>query len=314
MTEESRKAKRLLPKTEGLEIRGPGDTLETVKTKSTVLNLLATGAVEVVEGVLSAGGRLTLIPSAPEEDALECYYVLSGRLAQLDWAEGDSLSAGDCIVTKSLTEEVFFTAVEEVRFLYFTSKPFFKDISKKLQDLMNLAVEVEVRDGYTAEHCLRLQRLSFATGKAAGLAAHSLHLLDYGSYLHDVGKAKVPVEILQKPSALTSDEWEIIKQHPRHGRMLLEPTFIRDAGPIVEQHHERMDGSGYPYGLAGDEILAESYIVAIVDTYDAMTTDRAYRKALPTEVALAELMRYSGVHYPRELVEAFFSVAGRLDG
>lgn len=244
---------------------------------------------------------------------METYYILSGKLAHLDSSQSELLGPGDCIVTRSLKEEAFFTALEEVRFIYFTSKPFFKEISTKHQDLMKLAVEVEERDGYTAEHCLRLQRLSFATGKAVGLNAHRLHLLDYGSYLHDVGKAKVPVEILQKPSSLTAEEWLIIKEHPRFGRELIEPTFIRDAGPIVEQHHERMDGSGYPFGLRGDEILTEAYIVAIADTYDAMTTDRSYRKALPAESAFAELRRFADIHYPSEIVEAFMEVVGTIE-
>lgn len=294
--------------TEGLQIRRKGDALETVQTKAVVLNLLAGGGMEVVEGVLSTGGRITLLGSDQiGDEAQEIYYLLAGSLAQVDSPDSEVLVSGDYLVTRNLQEDAIFTALEEVRFLYVTSKPFFKEISIRLQDLMRLAVEVEMRDGYTAEHCLRLQRLSFATGKAIGLSGHRLHLLDHGSYLHDVGKAKVPVEILQKPSSLSPSEWTIIKRHPTYGREMLESTFVREAGPIVEQHHERLDGSGYPLGLQGDEILTESYIVAIADTYDAMTTDRSYRKALPQEEAVAELQRFADIHYPKELVAAFLS-------
>ena len=96
------------------------------------------------------------------------------------------------------------------------------------------------------------------------------------------------------------------------GRELLEPTFMKDAGKIVEQHHERLDGSGYPFGLSGEAVMIESYIVAVADTYDAMTTDRPYRKALLPEVAFAELERYSGIHYPSEVVRAFASAIKRV--
>ena len=299
---------------EGLQVGRKGDSLETVRTKSGVLNLLAGGGAEVIEGVLAAGERITLLRSNEDADEpLEMYYLLAGKLAKVDSPGTRVLSSGDYLVTRNLTEDVIFTAVEEVRFLYFTSKPFFKEISTRLQDLMRLAVEVEVRDGYTAEHCLRLQRLSFSTGKVVGLSGHRLHLLDHASYLHDVGKAKVPVEILQKPAALTPEEWVIIKRHPTFGREMLAPTFVSEAGQVVEQHHERLDGSGYPYGLRGDEILTESYIVAIADTYDAMTTDRSYRKALTADDAFAELKRFSNIHYPSELVDAFMEVARKVE-
>ncbi len=154
---------------------------------------------------------------------------------------------------------------------------------------------------------MRIQRLSYATGQELGLEPHRLYLLNYGAYLHDLGKVRIPLEILQKPAALTPDEWRVMKRHPTFGRELLEPTFMKDVGPIVEQHHERFDGSGYPHGLAGEEVLLEAAIVAVADTYDAMTTDRVYRKALPPEVAFAEIDKYAGVHYPREVVAAFFT-------
>ncbi|HZJ09449.1 MAG TPA: HD domain-containing phosphohydrolase, partial [Trueperaceae bacterium] len=119
--------------------------------------------------------------------------------------------------------------------------------------------------------------------------------------------------ILLKPGKLDEDEWRVIRKHPGYGRELLENTFMRIAGPIVEQHHERADGSGYPYGLAGDEILVEASIVAVADTYDAMTTDRPYRKGLPHEAAFAELDSLADSQHPREVVRAFRSAAARLE-
>lgn len=299
---------------QGLELRRRGEALESVATKSMVLKLLVSGGTEVVEGKLLSGERITLLPAPPAHaDAVESYHLLSGRLS-CPVEEGDiTLGPGDYFFTRDLREEVILSALEDVTFLYVSSRPFFHEISAGLQELMRLAVEVELKDGYTAGHCLRLQRLSFATGRELGLDSRRLHLLDHGAYLHDVGKVKVPLEILQKPGRLTADEWTVIKQHPTFGRELLEPTSVRDAGKIVEQHHERGDGSGYPFGLSGDGICTESYIVAIVDAYDAMTTDRVYRKAIPASEAETELLRYADIHYPRELVKAFLSVRARLE-
>ena len=294
----------LLPS--GLSLRKKGESLETVSSKAIEVQLLVAGqGLEIHRGALNKGKRITLVPSG---EAVETYYILEGRLRS-DAASGSvSVGAGDYLVTESLAESYTLLAQTDVRFLYFTSQPTFHEISQELGELMRLAVEVEIKDGYTAEHCRRLQVLSYAAGQELGLTQDRLYLLDYGAYLHDVGKVKVPARILQKPSALTHAEWTIMKKHPIFGRELLEKTYLRRAGIIVEQHHERFDGSGYPHALSGEGILPESYIVAVADAYDAMTTDRPYRRAAPPEQAFAELRKYAGIYYPEEVVSAFISV------
>lgn len=296
----------------GLLVRRQGESLETVSSKAGEIRLLVSeGSTEVIEGVLGRGERITLTPAA---GSVETYYLLEGALRYDPSGERRGrerpspliVGPGDHIVTKALAEPVTFVAQRDVRFLYVTSQPIFHEVSQKVGELMRLSIEVEVRDGYTAEHCYRLQALSYATGRVLGLPPNRLYLLNFGAYLHDVGKIKVPAAILQKPAALTPDEWAIIKKHPTFGRELLESTFMSEAGAIVEQHHERSDGSGYPYGLSGDAILVEASIVAVADTYDAMTTDRPYRRASSPAEACAEIRRYAGRHYPVEVVEAFF--------
>ena len=303
----------ILPK--GLLIKHEGNSLETVSSHTGRMDLLVSaGDVEIAQVVLEQGGRLFLVP--PEDSTqqvTETYFVLSGCLECSVASAVHQVGPGGYIVVSDLYEQVALLAMVETQLLYITNKPFFHEISKAVTELMNLAVEVELKDGYTADHCRRLQELSNATGQELGLSATSLYHLNYGAYLHDVGKVKVPIEILQKPSKLDPDEWTIIKQHPSFGRELLEPTFMNVAAPIVEQHHERLDGSGYPYGLAGDNIRVESYIVAVADTYDAMTTDRSYRKALSPELAFTELEKYADIHYPEEVVKAFFSAVKRTE-
>lgn len=298
----------------GLRLALPGDSLASVATKTGTLALLASGhGVEVMNVDLQDGERLNLVPAEDGRSALEVGVVVSGVLTAPQELEGRLLPPGSVITAEGLRRPVSFTAQGEVRLVYVTSSPFFEEIRRDLNELRRLAVEIEVTDGYTADHCERLQRLSYATGRELGLDAASLYTLDFGAYLHDVGKVKVPREILTKPGKLTDEEWAIVKLHPTYGRELLEPTFMRDAGAIVEQHHERLDGSGYPHGLAGDDVLTESYIVAVADTYDAMTTDRPYRSALPAQAAFDELERLAGVHYPRDVVRAFRSAVTQVE-
>ena len=154
--------------------------------------------------------------------------------------------------------------------------------AKALGDLKRLARLIARKDRGTAAHCGRLRDLARAVGLELRLSPPRLYRLDYGAYLHDLGKIEVPDCVLQKPGRLTPAEWALVKRHPTVGRRLLEVTFMAPVGVIVEQHHEKLDGSGYPYGLSDDAILTESYIVAVVDTFDAMTTDRPLpARALP---------------------------------
>ena len=283
-------------------VRRGGDPLETVRTKVSTFSLLSSSpGGELMHVDLLQGGRLTLMPDA----VVETFYLLSGRLGYESRAGRTVLLPGDSLSTAGLAEEVLLVALEEAKLLYATSAPMFHDLSEDVRVLRELAVEVELRDGYTADHCDRLQSLAYATARELALPSVRLRLLDYGSYLHDVGKLHVPLTILNKPGRLTEGEWAVIRKHPTYGRELLDGTFMRGAGVIVEQHHERFDGSGYPYGLAGDEITVEAYIVAVADTFDAMTTRRPYARARTEAEAIAELRRYAGVLYHKEVVRAF---------
>lgn len=294
----------------GLSIRRQGESLKTVSSKACDVSLLSTHPqLEVSEVTLRRDSRLVLTPAG---SATETFYVLSGQIS-CELPSGPYLiNADDYIVTQELKEPTILTALTDACLIYITTHPQFHTFSEHLNQLRNLAVEVELKDGYTADHCERLQTLSYTIGQELGLRANELFILDFGAYLHDVGKVKIPTAILNKPSKLNAEEWNIIKGHPAFGREMLDATFMKEAGSIVEQHHERVDGSGYPYGLTGGDILIEASIVAVADTYDAMTTDRPYRRALSSEVALLEIHKYAGIHYPKEVVDAFESVIKRL--
>jgi putative nucleotidyltransferase with HDIG domain len=275
--------------------------------------LYSSGNTELSFMNLNRDMRFFIVPNETSGLATsEVYYVLGGQLSFQHQEQTVVLSGGDHIVAEGLEEPVAFHGLTDVAMLYFSSQPSFNDVGQEAEKLMQLADSIEQKDGYTADHCKRIQDFSLRTAEAMGLSHTRLYLLNYGAYLHDVGKAKLPEGLLQKPGKLTPEEWTIMKQHPTMGRELLEHSFLQDVGEIIEQHHERLDGSGYPKGLKGLEISLEAFIIAVADTFDAMTTDRPYRAALPVSHALAELRKYADQHYPREVVETFIK-ANKLE-
>ena len=154
---------------------------------------------------------------------------------------------------------------------------------------------IESADTYTFGHCERVARRAVAVAEAMGIDDHGQTTVRVGAYLHDVGKVRVPHEILNKPEKLTAEEFEVVQMHPVWGIELLAAVeFPWDIKPIIRWHHERHDGSGYPDRLRGDEIPVSAQIVGIADVYDALTTTRPYRPALPLDRALAEMDRCRG--------------------
>ncbi|MGQ0735540.1 MAG: HD-GYP domain-containing protein [Acidobacteriota bacterium] len=184
--------------------------------------------------------------------------------------------------------------------------------------IMSLAMTVEARDAYTDGHCERLSRYAVALGRALGLGSEDLAALRRAGMLHDVGKVGIPDAILHKRGKLTAEEFELVKQHAVIGERLCgNLRSLALVRPIIRQHHERLDGSGYPDGLRGDEISLLAQITGIVDAFDAMTTTRPYRTALGWPQAIAELRADVARGAMRgDLVERFigllpsFSIAG----
>ena len=168
-----------------------------------------------------------------------------------------------------------------------------------------LATALDARDPYTAGHSERVSVLSVAIAKTLGLAPDAVEIIRLGALLHDIGKIGVPDEVLLKPGALTDVEFDIIKQHPVAGaRILRSVPFLANHIPIVELHHERPDGRGYPHGLRGDDIPMAARIVHVADAYDAITSKRAYRGARPAGEALREIWRFAGTEFHAEIVGA----------
>ena len=169
---------------------------------------------------------------------------------------------------------------------------------------------VEADDGYTGEHSKSVVQLAMAVGRELELDAEQSRNLEFGALLHDVGKIAIPKEIINKPGKLDPDEWDIIVTHTVEGQRMLDRVggFMRSVGLIVRSHHERWDGRGYPDGLVREAIPLEARIISCCDTWNAMRTDRSYRKALSHEVARAELLANAGHQFDPDIVATFLKI------
>ncbi len=173
-----------------------------------------------------------------------------------------------------------------------------------------LALAVEAKDSYTEGHLRRLAHYSEQLALAAGLSPEEARYVRYGGLLHDIGKIAVPDAILNKPGPLTPEEYEQIKLHPEYGARIVAPMrFANEVQPIILGHHERWNGSGYPQGLADEGIPVGARIVSIVDAYDAMMTDRVYRKALSFEETMRRLRSGAGIEWDPQLMGIFTHMA-----
>lgn len=198
-------------------------------------------------------------------------------------------------------------------------------IRRTLMGTVNaLAVTIEMRDPYTAGHQRRVTTLACTIADKMGLREEQIDGLHVAGLLHDLGKIMVPAEILNKPSALSAEEYDEVQSHPQAGHDILmgfirshpqagydilkEIDFPWPVAQIVLQHHERMDGSGYPKGLKGDQILIEARILAVADVVEAMSSHRPYRPALGVDKALEEISIHRGAFYDHDVVDACLQV------
>ncbi len=184
-----------------------------------------------------------------------------------------------------------------------------------LNTVQALVSAIEASDAYTRGHSERVTRYSLALAKRLGMEGEPLKQLEQAAVLHDIGKIGIDVALLHKKEKLTAADIDVLKLHPSIGVRILEPIhFLGTVREIIEQHHERFDGNGYPNGLSAEEWRLEGKILAVCDTYDAMTSDRPYRKALSHEIAIQEIRDHSGTQFDPQVAAAFIEICseGRL--
>ena len=200
------------------------------------------------------------------------------------------------ITTRKLAEEELQNTLEKLR----------KSLAGTIQVV---SMTVETRDPYTAGHQRRVANLARTIAQEMGLSNDTVDNIRMAGVIHDIGKISIPAELLAKPTKLTNIEFSLIKVHPQTGFDILKDVGLPyPVAEIVFQHHERLDGSGYPQGLKGEDIPLECRILSIADAYDAMTSDRPYRQAMPHEKAVAELKECAGSQFDPYLVPSFVEI------
>lgn len=168
-----------------------------------------------------------------------------------------------------------------------------------------LSQAIDAKDGFTRGHADRVSRIAGAIAREMGLPEKQIEEIELAGLLHDIGKIGVEDRILMKPARLDDDETELMRRHPMYGASILEPSIaLRPLVPLVLRHHENYDGSGYPGGVKGEEIPLGSRIIIVADAYEAMTSDRVYRKAIGHEGAMVQLNKYKGSQFDPKIVRA----------
>jgi putative nucleotidyltransferase with HDIG domain len=165
-----------------------------------------------------------------------------------------------------------------------------------------LTSALDASDPFTHGHSFRVSRYALRIARAMGMSSRDLEMLEYAGLLHDIGKIAVQNDVLLKVGPLTDEEWRSLKAHPNVGADIVEQLkFLKEASEVIRSHHERPDGNGYPRGLKGEEVPLAARILNVVDAFDAMTSDRPYRKALPIERVIQELELYKGKQFDMQV-------------
>jgi HD-GYP domain-containing protein (c-di-GMP phosphodiesterase class II) len=203
-------------------------------------------------------------------------------------------------------QESLFTTFSVQASVAVTNARLYRELERTLIGiLIALATALEAKDPYTEGHSSRVAWYAVVIGKEMGLGSVELENLHRGGLIHDIGKIGIGGSILRKPGPLNEEEWQKMRMHPLVGADIISSIeMLSGAMPGVRQHHERWDGSGYPDGLAGEDIPLIARVMSVADAFDALTTDRSYRKGCSADLALAEIQRWSGTQFDPRVVEA----------
>lgn len=260
---------------------------------------------ELIKMELKAGSLL-IVQVEECQQGENHYEILAGQLMDID--EKKILHAKDVMTYHHILEPVILRCLTDVVLNWHIEGHVFDALNFENDVIINTLDQIMQKDNYTKEHALRVAELSKSLAIAAGCKGREVSNIAVAALAHDLGKVRISDEILNKPSRLTADEYEQIKEHVSLGYEIVKELLPEPITEIILQHHERIDGSGYPNGLKGDAICKGAKILAIADSFDAMHTERPYKLGMDIPAIITELRRCSNTSYEAELVELFIEL------
>lgn len=292
----------------GLFVRGQNEYIERSEQQSGELRLLASadGTEIMVQNIRP--GETCFIEPSDNCSTMEFFYILKGEVEIVGEHDTRKLTVGDYFYVYQLKQTVQFRTLTEVSLLYSTTSPQFNFITNVINGILDLADQVNEKDPYTFQHNERVKDYAIKISDKLNLDIDRKQNILFAALFHDVGKVDLSGELLTKKEELTRDEWHLIKEHPKVGSEMLAETHFSEIAEIVLQHHERIDGSGYPQGLRDEEIMFEAKIIAVADVFDAMTSDRAYRPAIAVDMAMKEIVSMKGILFDDVIVDTLVEI------
>ncbi|MFA7636300.1 MAG: HD-GYP domain-containing protein [Monoglobales bacterium] len=236
---------------------------------------------------------LVWITPADDKEMVEFFYIVQGEVSLETSNETVRLKEHDCFYTNKLEHEVLLKSHTDLKILYVSTRPIYNNLDRFNNDLDELLTRIDEKDKYTKQHCRRVADYCMLISRKLNCTEKVLNNLVIAGLFHDVGKCFIPAEILEKKTRLTHEEFREIYKHPSHSKKILKDKFSKEICEIALAHHERLDGSGYPYGLSGKDISLEARIIGVADSFDAMTTKRPYNTPKTYSDAVIELCSMS---------------------
>jgi len=269
-------------------------------------------------------GRSMIFSPFESVNSVTVLFILKGKFYYVN--EDQIITSHMQIMIKNLDKAHNLIVLEDTEYIQIRENKIMESQLVLLQRASVMIADIEAKDHYTENHCDQTGNLSVAIATLMGLNPKNVQYLLYASKLHDIGKIQIPIEILNKPGRLTKEEFEIIQTHSKIGcdiilkmldedRNTMEDSHInifQNVADIIHQHHEKLDGSGYPNKLTSKTIRIEAKILLVADSFSAMTSDRPYQKAKAIEVAIEELKSYVGIWYDQEVVQTLELFANRF--
>jgi len=295
----------------GFNIFNNENSIKEFQNNAGIFRLLVDDEMEVFESIIYPGKSIICQPYE-STNAINIIFILKGKLFHTNKMQ--YVTSGQRITFKNLKETHHLSVIEKTKLIMIRNSKHFIKQATATDLTYDLIHQIQEKDEYTEDHCNKTGNLAVQIATIMKLSEKSIESLLYAGKIHDVGKINIPKSILNKPSSLTDKEYDIVKKHPIDGyHIALENGVDEKVAKIILEHHERLDGSGYPYALKKTQISIEARILAVVDSYDAMTSKRPYHTPKSKIEALKDLKKNTKHWYDPDVVDALNKLLKYID-